>query len=896
VRRFPVKTVVAVCSLALLCATPLASAMPDRIGRALDSLGPTIGVPADITAAATGSAGALVTYTVTFDDPDGVATSGCTPPSGDVFPVGTTLVTCNATDTLGNASSASFNVTVTPPPDTTAPTISVPANFSVEATSSAGAAASYSVSFTDPDDAVATSGCTPVSGSTFSLGPNTVTCNATDSHGNIAAAATFTITVVDTTGPVFSNVPGTVTREATSTAGASATYTDPTATDAVTGTRPVVCAPASGSTFAIGTTPVQCTTSDGTGNNSTAAFNVVVQDTTPPVIDPATVPANISHDATSPSGYVASFTTPSATDLGASAPVSCLPASGSTFPVGDTTVTCKADDGRGNTSSVSFHVIIAPFDTTAPSIGVPTNITVEAHNNASSASVSYSVSFTDPDDAVTASSCVPASGSSFPVGTTTVNCTATDAHSNTSSRSFNVTVRMTPPLLVLPAGITAEATGPDGAAVSYSFSASDPDDAVASSSCAPASGSTFHLGSNTVTCTATDTNGNHSSNTFTVTVRDTTGPTFTGIPSGITVEANSPTGSIVNFPSIIGAVDLVDGPIVGNPCAPASGTTFPLGTTVVNCNATDAHGNTGHAAFNITVADTTPPNLIVPVARSVYATTPTGIPNTVSGIVSFLSGASASDIVDPSPVVTNNAPAFLPVGNQTITFGARDASGNATFKDVTLIVLPQPPPGTPPLPIPSPPKAPAEVTNVKVTPLDGAARIQWNAGGRQVMVTRSSSSTRSLSAIGDQVVVYTGTASSYVDRGLQNGVEYRYVVTAVDAAGNHSAGVAAVIVPRRNLLKSPKDGARLRKAPKLTWALDSEAAYYNAQLLVNGKKILSVWPTSPAFAVKKTWKYEGRKYTLAPGLYTWFVWPGYGARSAVDYGELMGSRTFRIVR
>jgi hypothetical protein len=26
------------------------------------------------------------------------------------------------------------------------------------------------------------------------------------------------------------------------------------------------------------------------------------------------------------------------------------------------------------------------------------------------------------------------------------------------------------------------------------------------------------------------------------------------------------------------------------------------------------------------------------------------------------------------------------------------------------------------------------------------------------------------------------------------------------------------------------------------------------------------------------------------------VWPGYGARSAVDYGELMGSRTFRIVR
>jgi hypothetical protein len=175
-------------------------------------------------------------------------------------------------------------------------------------------------------------------------------------------------------------------------------------------------------------------------------------------------------------------------------------------------------------------------------------------------------------------------------------------------------------------------------------------------------------------------------------------------------------------------------------------------------------------------------------------------------------------------------------------------------------------------------------------------RIDWSAGGREVMVTRSTSSTRSLRAVGDETVIYTGTASRYVDRGLTNGVEYRYVIAAVDAAGNRSAGVAAVIVPRRNLLKSPKDGARLKKAPRLLWALDTEAQYYNAQLLLNGKKILSVWPVRPAYALKPSWKFEGRKYTLKPGVYTWFVWPGYGARSAVDYGGVMGSRTFRIVR
>ncbi|HLB19361.1 MAG TPA: fibronectin type III domain-containing protein, partial [Gaiellaceae bacterium] len=228
--------------------------------------------------------------------------------------------------------------------------------------------------------------------------------------------------------------------------------------------------------------------------------------------------------------------------------------------------------------------------------------------------------------------------------------------------------------------------------------------------------------------------------------------------------------------------------------------------------------------------------------------------------------------------------------------GARDSSGNTTYKDVELIVLPEPPPGTPPLPIPPKPTLPAQPTNVTVTPLDGAVRIRWNAGGREVMITRSSSTTRSLSAIGDERVVYTGTGSSYTDRGLTNGVEYRYVVMAVDAAGNHSTGVAAVIVPRRNLLKSPKDGAKLRKAPQLIWIADAEAQYYNAQLMLNGKKVLSIWPVRPAYALKKSWKFEGRKYTLKPGVYTWFVWPGYGPRSDVNYGNLMGSRSFQIVR
>jgi len=143
--------------------------------------------------------------------------------------------------------------------------------------------------------------------------------------------------------------------------------------------------------------------------------------------------------------------------------------------------------------------------------------------------------------------------------------------------------------------------------------------------------------------------------------------------------------------------------------------------------------------------------------------------------------------------------------------------------------------------------------------------------------------------------VYSGTADTFTDRGLSNGTEYRYVVACVNQAGNESTGVVIVLVPRRNLLRFPKDGARLKKAPKLMWARDAEASYYNVQLMRKGVKILSSWPSKPTYKLSKSWKYRGRKYKLKPGTYQWYVWPGYGPRSQVVYGQLLGSRSFRIV-
>ena len=80
------------------------------------------------------------------------------------------------------------------------------------------------------------------------------------------------------------------------------------------------------------------------------------------------------------------------------------------------------------------------------------------------------------------------------------------------------------PELSLPADIVVEATSPDGAVVEYTASATDLVDAVVSVICSPVSGSTFPLGTTSVSCSATDTAGNIAEGSFNVTVQDTTAP------------------------------------------------------------------------------------------------------------------------------------------------------------------------------------------------------------------------------------------------------------------------------------------------------------------------------------------------------------------------------------
>ncbi len=246
-------------------------------------------------------------------------------------------------------------------PDSTKPTFtSFPGDIVTEATGPAGATVTFSGSATDNKDGAVPVVFSPPSGTTFPVGDSLVVGTATDFAGNIAVAS-FEVSVIDTQPPVFPTLPDVI-AEATGPNGASVAFSA-TAHDVVSGDIAATFTPASGSVFALGPTPVTARATDAAGNAATATFNVIVRDTTPPTL---TLPANITAEATSAAGASVTFAASAADLVSGSVPVTLSAASGSTFPLGTTTVTASAQDAAGNVITGSFTVTVR--DTTAPVI------------------------------------------------------------------------------------------------------------------------------------------------------------------------------------------------------------------------------------------------------------------------------------------------------------------------------------------------------------------------------------------------------------------------------------------------------------------------------------------------------------------------------------------------
>ncbi len=192
------------------------------------------------------------------------------------------------------------------------------------------------------------------------------------------------------------------------------------------------------------------------------------------------------------------------------------------------------------------------------------------------------------------------SGTPSQAGTSTFIIIAKDSNNFAGGCQYTLNVvNSAAPSITCPGNITVNAEqGKCSALVNFTVTASgSPNPTI---TCTPPPGSSFSVGTTTVTCTASNCVG-QASCSFTVTVKDTQTPAIT-CPANVTAVAAAQcppaTGKVVTFPVPV-AVDNCPG--VTTVCTPPSDSTFPVGTTTVTCTATDGSGNVGVCSFSVTV-------------------------------------------------------------------------------------------------------------------------------------------------------------------------------------------------------------------------------------------------------------------------------------------------------
>ena len=410
----------------------------------VDNTPPSLTCPATQTL----NVGAGCSVTIPNYVPMASATDNCTagltitqsPAAGTVVTgAGTTTITMSASDASGNTGTCTFILNRV---DTGLPNITCPATQSLPLDASCSATLpNYGLLATASDGCTGTVTVTqsPAIGTIVTgIGSVSITLTATDASGN-TATCTFVANKVDVTPPTV-NCPPT-SPILTVNAGCSVVLPDyasvATGADNCSPSVTITQSPAPGTTVTgLSATTVTLTATDATGNIGTCTFTVLKSDVTPPTITcPATVTA--STDANSCTATGVALGTPTTGDNCTVASITNdAPAS---FPLGSTTVTWTVTDGAGNTANCTQTVTIQ--DNVAPVISCPSNITLFASAGLCGAVATYFPTATDNCNLNTLST-NPASGSTFPLGLSTVTVTATDIAGNVSTCTFDVLVSM----------------------------------------------------------------------------------------------------------------------------------------------------------------------------------------------------------------------------------------------------------------------------------------------------------------------------------------------------------------------------------------------------------------------------------------------------------------------
>jgi hypothetical protein len=359
-------------------------------------------------------------------------------------------------------------------------------------------------------------------------------------------------------------------------------------------------------------------------------------------------------------------------------------------------------------------------------------------------------------------------------------------------------------------------------------------------------------GSATVSGTCTDNAGNVSAPKSVTFQYDATGPSVSPAPARA-ADSNGwyNHGVDVAFQgsdSVSGVESCTSGSYAGPDNASAS----------VSGTCSDKAGNTGGATFALHY-DATPP--------TVSSATPDRGPDADGWYNHTLSVAfSGADATSGIASCDSSSYAKPDSAKASVSGRCRDNAGNVSDPGGFSFKFDSTPP---------------KLAKLALNAQSGSVAMSWTASADITRMTI----TRNRSGAPAPVTLYDGKRiTSFTDKKAENDRHYVYAVTAFDDAGNADT-VKSTGTPSTPLL-APRRSAKVTAGTRLRWRPVASATYYNVQLWLRGKKVLTTWPAGPSMRLPH----------LKPGAYTWFVWPGRGPRALHRYGPLLGKSTFVVTR
>jgi len=287
------------------------------------------------------------------------------------------------------------------------------------------------------------------------------------------------------------------------------------------------------------------------------------------------------------------------------------------------------------------------------------------------------------------------------------------------------------------------------------------------------------------------------------------------------------------------------------------------GSADVGGQCTDRAGNRTAASATLRF-DSTPPTAVAQPARPPDENGWYSKPLTIA----FKGADKLSGVASCTEPVSWSRP---DTADAKVSGTCRDAAGNVSAPASSTFKFDATAPATP---------------SVELVDAGSSVALAWkrSTGATSYEVLRAPSSSSHLT------VVWRGTALKFVDRSVKDNTRYRYVVRALDQAGNPAA--RSIVVTPQQPVYAPAPGTVTRVPPTVRWADDKKARFYNLQLYRGKTKVLSVWPTAAQMRLPRSWGFAGQRWKLQPGGYRVFVWPAFGSTASPRYGKLLGQTSF----